>query len=940
MSVDDTAKPKGKHMSERGEAQTPAGEPEGRPPQGDPGPAEPPTFEAPISEPPVPEPPAPGPSPPPPPPSAPTTLTPEQMKQKLTSLGAVNPLPSLIVGGVSYLGAFLVSVIAVVLTAVTVAIAGGGEAVEAPLGGVGLPAADLLGGVGVAIRAPFQLVAMATLGSLGVSASFAGESLRVSMRILPAVMTVVMVLLAFYGGRRVQRRQGAGAIGIWSSAALTGLAVALFTVLAAFVFAQPIPVDADITLRLHAAGLDAFLGAWVLVTLALALGRISLRPRPSWWPLVADLTAGMKLAVSHALILTVLGALAVTVVTTIQALVEGEMPPMLFVLLLLPLIGGQVLAYFTGLPMLSSATASITAPDALGFLLGNTSGAVSGTLFDLPWYAWMAGLLIGGLVLVVASLLWQHQRRMVPNNVISLGVGWAALPLTYVAGGIALLVLAQLSGFIQLDGGGFLEGEQRATASLGLAAWTPALAGLAGVIVELLSRFVAPLMAPLVPAALLDWFRRPLAPAAVSAGPAPSAPVPPAGAPHPAPAPAASAQASAQQPGAQQPDGPVPAPPETPAAPATSPYATVPVGATVGAAVGGSDGDPQTPRTPMSRRTRRRVIGAGVATGALFVIAAGLAVALNIVSSTVFAPEKSVEAYLTALQDGDVATAMELAPPNVPTAQRALLTDAVAGSAENRISGYRIVDSTERGDDSVEVSAEVTQDGVATTHSYLVERDGRTAVLFPQWRMGEVQYPSIELRLPQGVTTLLINGQEFAAEDLGFQDGIAHATVLPGTYTVALASSSEFLTVVDSSVHVSADQTQWYELFVSPSFEISEAGRSEVQAQVNALLDECAVSTDPDPENCPFGTWSYEIVEGSGSWTIDAHPTVTVEEGWEGWVFSTHATQDAGSATYTYQREAWFEDEPLDESAEVAIWVSGDVVLTEDGQVEVEFSTW
>lgn len=914
-----------------------------------------------MPEPPAPESSAPGPSAPQPPPSAATTLTPDQVKQKLTSLGAVNPLPSLIVGGVSYLGAFLVSVLAVVLTAITVAIAGGGEAVEAPLGGIGVPAADLLGGVGVAIRAPFQLVAMATLGSLGVSASFAGESLRVSMRILPAVVTVVMVLLAFYGGRRVQRRQGAGIIGIWSSAVLTGLAVALFTVLAAFVFAQPIPVDADITLRLHAAGLDAFLGAWMLVTLALALGRISLRPRPSWWPLVADLTAGVKLAVSHALILAVLGALAVTVVTTIQALVEGEMPPMLFVLLLLPLIGGQVLAYFTGLPMLSSATASITAPDALGFLLGNTSGSVSGTIFDLPWYAWMGGLMLGGLVLVVASLLWQHQRRMVPNNVISLGVGWAALPLTYVAGGIALLVLAQLSGFIQLDGGGFLEGEQRATAALGLAAWTPALAGLAGVIVELLSRFVAPLVAPLLPAALLDWFRRPLAPADVAVGPAPSAPVPPAGAPYPAPAPAVSAQTSAeqsagqqpgdqqpgdqqpgdQQPGAEQSAGPVPVPPETSAASASSPYATVPVGANAaGVPLVDADGEPQAPRTPMSRRTRRRVIGAGVAAGTLFVVAAGLAVALNIVSSTVFAPEKSVEAYLTALQDGDVATAMELAPPNVPTAQRALLTDAVAGSAENRISGYRIVGSTERGDDSVEVSAEVTQDGVATTHSYLVERDGRTGLVFPQWRMGEVQYPSIELRLPQGVTTLVINGQEFTAEDLGFQDGIAHATVLPGTYTVALASSSEFLTVVDSSVHVSADQTQWHELFVAPSFEISEAGRSEVQEQVNALLDECALSTDPDPENCPFGTWSYEIVEGSGSWSIDAHPTVTVEEGWEGWVFSTHATQDAGSATFSYQREAWFEEELLDESAEVAIWVSGDVVLTEDGQVEIEFSTW
>src|SRR5699024_4579741 len=126
--------------------------------------------------------------------------------------------------------------------------------VEASLESMDLGPEEALSGVAMALRFPFQLVALAMLGGLGFSATIEGVSASLSVRLLPAMITLVMVLLSFYGGRFVQRRQGGGQLGIWVSAVVAGFAVALVTVLAALIFAQPLPLGDGITLRLHAAG--------------------------------------------------------------------------------------------------------------------------------------------------------------------------------------------------------------------------------------------------------------------------------------------------------------------------------------------------------------------------------------------------------------------------------------------------------------------------------------------------------------------------------------------------------------------------------------------------------------------------------------------------------------------------------------------------------------
>jgi len=140
-------------------------------------------------------------------------------------------------------------------------------------------------------------------------------------------------------------------------------------------------------------------------------------------------------------------------------------------------------------------------------------------------------------------------------------------------------------------------------------------------------------------------------------------------------------------------------------------------------------------------------------------------------------------------------------------------------------------------------------------------------------------------------------------------------------------------------VHVSADQSQCYELFASLCFEISETGRSEVQAQLDEVLDECATSTYSDPGDSPIGTRSYEVVGGSGSWSIDAYPAVTVEGGWEDRVFSTHSAQVTGNATSPLSARRGWTTSPWRRARRRRSGVSWDSVLTEDGQAEIELAT-
>ncbi|UQN28449.1 hypothetical protein [Brachybacterium kimchii] len=867
-------------------------------------------------------------------PTSSSSMSTEQVVATLRGVGLESPLRSLAVGGVAYVGALLTSLLAVLLTAAAMAVGASGTGeVGDELDSAGIDPEGALSGIAMIVRMPFQLVAMASFGSWGTHAEYEGVALRASVRLLPFVVTLVMVLLAFYGGRLVQRGRTTGLLGIWVSALITGIATALVTVLAALILAQPVPIEEGFSLRVHAAGFDAFFGSLVLITLAIGLGRMSRRARWAWWPLVADLPGAAKLAVVHALVigiaLGVLGAIG----TTIQALADGEQPPVFVFVLLLPLLGGQMIAALTGLPLLSSLTAKANAPDVLGELLPSSSFTGRATVFDLPWYAWLLTILVGIGVLLVVSLPWNHGRRIVPGNIIALVVSWAALPVVYFAGGIVLLVLARVSVSFGVEGGFFGGGEQM-SGSVGLAWWTPFLALLAGVIVEVLSRFFAPLLVPVLPRRALSWFRRPLAPADVvdsqSAVGAPGAAAP--GSP-------ATGTADGTAPGASAaPTGAPTGAAGLAAGPATGLAGGAAAGGTTPVDMSGSASGTQE-RRPLSKKARRRLIAGFAGAGAICILVVGLVIAYNVVSRTVYAPEKSVDAYLSALEDGSASQASELAPANVPTAQQVLLTDEIAGAAAQRPDSHEITGTDRQDDGSAQVTARITQDGVTSEQTFTVERAGRSAVVFPSWRLGAVEYSTLRLVVDQGTSTILVNDQEVDVSGLDLSPGFVDLPALPGTYTVSLPAASDLVTVTDSEVPVLVEPSGDEDTYASPFYQLSEAGQKEVQKQVNARIDECATSKDAAPEDCPFEAYVYDEVDDSGSWKIEDYPTVTVEEE-DGWYFST-GYEDAGSAVYSYKQEPFLDDEkPTDETSDSSITVSGAVSVDDDGKLSVQYSEY
>lgn len=829
-------------------------------------------------------------------PAAATSMSTEQLVTTLRDAGLESPLRSLAVGGVAYVGALLTSLVAVLLTAAAIAVGASGTGeVGDELDSAGIDAEGALSGIATIARMPFQLVAMASFGSWGAHTEVEGVTLRVSIRVLPFVVTLVMVLLAFYGGRIVQRGRTTGLLGIWVSALITGLATALVTVLAALILAQPVPLDESYSLRAHAAGFDAFFGSLALITLAIGLGRMSRRARWSWWPLVADLPAAAKLAVVHALVIAIALGVLGAVGATIQALADGEKPPIFALVLLIPLLGGQMIAALTGLPLLSSLTAKANAPDVLGEFLPSSSFTGRATVFDLPWYAWLLTILVGIGVLLVVSLPWNHGRRIVPGNIIAVVVSWAALPVVYFAGGIVLLVLARMSVSFSVEGG-FFGGGHRMSGVVGLAWWTPFLALLVGVIVEVLSRFFAPLLVPILPRRALSWFRRPLAPADAADGTAAG--------PYAAQAPAAGAVSSAGAAGAVD-----------------------------------MSGSAAQEHRPLSAKARRRIIAGLIAAGALCVVVVGLVIAYTVISRTVYAPEKSVDAYLSALEDGSASKAASLAPANVPSAQQVLLTDEVAGGADQRPSAHEITGTDRQDDGSVQVTARITQDGVTSEQTYEVERAGRSAVIFPKWRLGEVGYTTLTLAVEQGTSTILVNDQEVDVSGLDMSEGYVDLPALPGTYTVSLPETSDFVSVKDSVVPVLVEPQEGEQTFAAPYYELSESGQEEIQKQVDAKVDECAKSKDSQPEGCPLEAYTYDVVDGSGSWKVQEYPEVTVMQE-DGWYFSTEY-DDAGTAVYSYKQEPFFDDEdPTDEKSDSSIMVSGTVTIDDEGKLSVEYSEY
>lgn len=455
---------------------------------------------------------------------------------------------------------------------------------------------------------------------------------------------------------------------------------------------------------------------------------------------------------------------------------------------------------------------------------------------------------------------------------------WAMLPAAFLVAGTLMTWLSSVTG--TFDAGSLASG----AGSMTLAWWTPFFLMLWGGATEASARYVAPQLSRYVPLAL-----------AYRIAPAQS----------------------------------------TAAAQASTASAAVPTGY---AAPG--DHPALAPREPMSAHTKRKlglILGSA---GLVVVLVVGGVIAVNIIKGN-NGPDKAVNSYLQALQNGEASKAMALADPGLANDQRVLLSDEVYAKAGKRIDGFDIV-STKVSDDNATVVADLHQDGRKQQTTFSL-RKSNPELLDDHWTMESTPLQSLRITSDTPVKTVLINGQELNVDFAGSLSGSSSVNypALPGEYTVELPSSEKYLIAPKSTALMTIGAAQAPPT-ASLKVDASDALKSEAMAQIDAYLAECVKSTEAQPANCPLNNYSSSRYSRNFHWTLTTKPTFTMSKDPYGSSPWRVRTQTPGKATVTYEKDNSYgfgtaDWKPATDTTSVSM--SANVSL-EDGKVKLTYSNY
>jgi hypothetical protein len=263
------------------------------------------------------------------------------------------------------------------------------------------------------------------------------------------------------------------------------------------------------------------------------------------------------------------------------------------------------------------------------------------------------------------------------------------------------------------------------------------------------------------------------------------------------------------------------------------------------------------------------------------------AVVVNIVNSSVYGPDATVRSYLSAIASGDASEANDLAAPGVAEEQAVLLTDDVLGEATEFITDAKITASRVRGD---QATVDVSYSLGGTVYDGYIElsKAGKQALFFDTWKIDSPLVGDLPVYIQNSSTETneaAVNGVTVA-----FGDEYS-LPAYPAMYTVG-APGNDFFTAEEQSYAVATGTRANFDgvtLEVAPT----EALTAAVQESVNAFLDDCAASTELDPEGCSLRlSWYTDFTSvDKVTYKIDEYPTVEVDEN------GTYFTASEGSYT-------------------------------------------
>lgn len=235
----------------------------------------------------------------------------------------------------------------------------------------------------------------------------------------------------------------------------------------------------------------------------------------------------------------------------------------------------------------------------------------------------------------------------------------------------------------------------------------------------------------------------------------------------------------------------------------------------------------------------------------------GLALVVPALLNQCRGPEVVLREYLDALVAGDTATLREHTSTDRVTGTAAM-TDPIYSAATDRVQDYEILDLRTEG---TAATATVQLDNGTEKHESTLSLTGRSENFYSplQWRMDPVAYGEVTLAKPPDAEEISVNGTMLGAANLHRTAADGHSEpvlqLLPVTYEVILPANGELVTPVPTEIAVAPS------LGVdAPSvagrplrYDITEAGRQEVERQVVGRLEECAATAQAlQPDHCPF----------------------------------------------------------------------------------------
>lgn len=249
-------------------------------------------------------------------------------------------------------------------------------------------------------------------------------------------------------------------------------------------------------------------------------------------------------------------------------------------------------------------------------------------------------------------------------------------------------------------------------------------------------------------------------------------------------------------------------------------------------------------------------------------------------------PETEARSFLQAILDGDTDAVREhMVEPEGGVLDLAL-TDQVVLAAEERVDRFTIEETRVDGD-TAQVTATLSLGRRTQETTLHLTRHREGMLRRPAWELEPVELPVMRVSVPVSTPAVLINGVEVPLSDearanQAFGLVEVHLVVLPGVYQLSAPEGGEAVTPTTVRSTIPPVLGPWLNSLVEIGYELTETGEEQLGTYlIDTALAECARSTQPRPENCPFG--ASEEVTGEGAWKILTPPQIHVAGGAAGY---------------------------------------------------------